>query len=132
MNNGCGSLTTFSDNPSDHTHILCHLNCINVISNLLAERDWCATFAVKQTTCLYRFSVKRICFGRYFLSFSVYFVQLSLSQCSEQTEFTTSLVTRHRSQTQPPLKRKVLYAFVVCEKPYLSPAACLVTGYDKC
>ena len=68
-----------------------------VTSELFLKRDWCATFAVKQTTCLYRFSVKRICFGRYFLSFSVYFVQLSLSQCSEQTAFTTSLVTRHRS-----------------------------------
>ena len=27
-----------SENPADHTHILCHLNCINVISNLLAGR----------------------------------------------------------------------------------------------
>ena len=41
MNNGCGSLTNtlrLVRNPSDHTHILCHLNCSNVISTLLAGR----------------------------------------------------------------------------------------------
>ena len=40
-----------------------------VTSERFLKRDWCATYAVKQTNCLYRFSVKRICFGRYMLSF---------------------------------------------------------------